>query len=243
MFKSLDLSLIVEFILMFYRDKPIDWLLDHIMWVKVCNPEKDAKHCDRQKANLRIRFKPSLFQHVGTHSSLAGKIQKLKDKDFGKQTVHKGHANPLAEVTTSLKTYQHFTLEKAYLGEDFFWAFTPVAGDFIRIRFFTPVRIERYFFRSGNIEHPGDKLFNTTVEVLPFDNIQSEKEALKEEKERTPKYQRTEDGFIRIGQFQNGIAEGEVEASFGPLEAMRLSVLTDSPVWVILSEIFIKKAE
>lgn len=123
MFKSLDLSLIVEFILMFYRDKPIDWLLDHILWVKVCNPEKDAvsgaekvwgrwsstamalptpahlsvrsglqealtvarcprlpsqKHCDRQKANLRIRFKPSLFQHVGTHSSLAGKIQKLK---------------------------------------------------------------------------------------------------------------------------------------------------------------------
>jgi len=119
----------------------------------------------------------------------------FQDKDFGKQTLHKGHANPLAEVTTSLKTYQHFTLEKAYLGEDFFWAFTPVAGDFIRIRFFTPVRIERsvparemsagrlqsfelivclslvfrYFFRSGNIEHPGDKLFNTSVEVLPFD--------------------------------------------------------------------------
>uniref|UniRef100_A0A3B4XQQ2 Alpha-1,3-mannosyl-glycoprotein 4-beta-N-acetylglucosaminyltransferase B n=1 Tax=Seriola lalandi dorsalis TaxID=1841481 RepID=A0A3B4XQQ2_SERLL len=243
MFKSLDLSLIVEFMLMFYKDKPIDWLLDHIMWVKVCNPEKDAKHCDRQKANLRIRFKPSLFQHVGTHSSLAGKIQKLKDKDFGKQTLHKGHANPLAEVTTSLKTYQHFTLEKAYLGEDFFWAFTPVAGDFIRIRFFTPVRIERYFFRSGNIEHPGDKLFNTSVEVLPFDNIQAEKEALTEGREKTPKYHRTEDGFIRIGTFQNGIAEGEVDPTFGPLEAMRLSVLTDSPVWVILSEIFIKKAE
>uniref|UniRef100_A0A8C1ST19 Alpha-1,3-mannosyl-glycoprotein 4-beta-N-acetylglucosaminyltransferase B n=1 Tax=Cyprinus carpio TaxID=7962 RepID=A0A8C1ST19_CYPCA len=243
MFKSLDLPLIVEFMLMFYKDKPIDWLLDHIMWVKVCNPEKDAKHCDRQKANLRIRFKPSLFQHVGTHSSLAGKIQKLKDKDFGKQTLHKGHANPLAEVTTSLKTYQHFTLEKAYLGEDFFWAFTPVAGDFIRIRFFTPVRVERYFFRSGNIEHPGDNIFNTTVEVLPFDNIQSEKEALKEGREKTPKYQRTEDGFVRIGKFDNGIAEGEVDASFGPLEALRLSVRTDSPVWVILSEIFIKKAE
>uniref|UniRef100_A0A8C6KBT5 Alpha-1,3-mannosyl-glycoprotein 4-beta-N-acetylglucosaminyltransferase B n=1 Tax=Nothobranchius furzeri TaxID=105023 RepID=A0A8C6KBT5_NOTFU len=237
MFKSLDLSLIVEFMLMFYKDKPIDWLLDHIMWVKVCNPEKDAKHCDRQKANLRIRFKPSLFQHVGTHSSLAGKIQKLKDKDFGKQTLHKGHANPLAEVTTSLKTYQHFTLEKAYAGEDFFWAFTPVAGDFIRIRFFTPVRIERFFFRSGNIEHPGDKLFNTSVEVLPFDNIQAEKEALTEGREKTPKYHRTDDGFIRIGKFQSGIAEGEVDPSFGPLEAMRLSVVTDSPVWVILSEV------
>lgn len=41
-------------------------------------PSTLQKHCDRQKANLRIRFKPSLFQHVGTHSSLAGKIQKLK---------------------------------------------------------------------------------------------------------------------------------------------------------------------
>uniref|UniRef100_A0A8C3E7N0 Alpha-1,3-mannosyl-glycoprotein 4-beta-N-acetylglucosaminyltransferase B n=1 Tax=Corvus moneduloides TaxID=1196302 RepID=A0A8C3E7N0_CORMO len=287
MFKSLDLSLIVEFILMFYKDKPIDWLLDHILWVKVCNPEKDAKHCDRQKANLRIRFKPSLFQHVGTHSSLAGKIQKLKngsdmhqeslrdfkpwnlswtpilsaspwsrqvtsknllmhlgeDKDFGKQALRKEHVNPPAEVSTSLKTYQHFTLEKAYLREDFFWAFTPTAGDFIRFRFFKPLRIERFFFRSGNIEHPEDKLFNTTVEVLPFDSLQSDKEALQEGRGAVVKYRRTADGYIQIGSFSKGIAEGEVDPSFGPLEAIRLSIQTDSPVWIILSEIFIKKAE
>ena len=138
------------------------------------------KHCDRQKANLRIRFKPSLFQHVGTHSSLAGKIQKLKDKDFGKHALRMEHVNPPAEVSTSLKTYQHFTLEKAYLHEDFFWAFTPSAGDFIRFCFFQPLQLERFFFRSGNIEHPEDKLFNTSVEVLPFDNPQSDKEALQE---------------------------------------------------------------
>ncbi|XP_011370276.1 alpha-1,3-mannosyl-glycoprotein 4-beta-N-acetylglucosaminyltransferase B isoform X2 [Pteropus vampyrus] len=272
MFKSLDLSLIVEFILMFYRDKPIDWLLDHILWVKVCNPEKDAKHCDRQKANLRIRFKPSLFQHVGTHSSLAGKIQKLKDKDFGKQALRKEHVNPPAEVSTSLKTYQHFTLEKAYLREDFFWAFTPAAGDFIRFRFFQPLRLERFFFRSGNIEHPEDKLFNTSVEVLPFDNPQSDKEALQEGHVATLRYPRSPDGYLQIGEccwqaevwgqaglskdlgvssqcrpppgsFYKGVAEGEVDPAFGPLEALRLSIQTDSPVWVILSEIFLKKAD
>ncbi|KAJ6667895.1 hypothetical protein lerEdw1_016216 [Lerista edwardsae] len=237
MFKSLDLSLIVEFLLMFYKDKPIDWLLDHILWVKVCNPEKDAKHCDRQKANLRIRFKPSLFQHVGTHSSLAGKIQKLKDKDFGKQALRKEHVNPPAEVSTSLKTYQHFSLEKAYLREDFFWAFTPTAGDFVRFRFFKPLRIERFFFRSGNIEHPEDKLFNTTVEVLPFDSLQSDKEALQEGRATAFKYQRTSDGYIQIGSFSKGIAEGEVDPSFGPLEAIRLTIQTDSPVWIILSEV------
>ncbi|XP_036703892.1 alpha-1,3-mannosyl-glycoprotein 4-beta-N-acetylglucosaminyltransferase B isoform X4 [Balaenoptera musculus] len=243
MFKSLDLSVIVEFILMFYRDKPIDWLLDHILWVKVCNPEKDAKHCDRQKANLRIRFKPSLFQHVGTHSSLAGKIQKLKDKDFGKQALRKEHVNPPAEVSTSLKTYQHFTLEKAYLREDFFWAFTPAAGDFIRFRFFQPLRLERFFFRSGNIEHPEDKLFNTSVEVLPFDNPQSDKEALQEGRSATLQYPRSSDGYLQIGSFYKGVAQGEVDPAFGPLEALRLSIQTDSPVWVILSEIFLKKAD
>uniref|UniRef100_A0A452IFJ3 Uncharacterized protein n=1 Tax=Gopherus agassizii TaxID=38772 RepID=A0A452IFJ3_9SAUR len=201
MFKSLDLSLIVEFILMFYKDKPIDWLLDHILWVKVCNPEKDA------------------------------------DKDFGKQALRKEHVNPPAEVSTSLKTYQHFTLEKAYLREDFFWAFTPMAGDFIRFRFFKPLRIERFFFRSGNIEHPEDKLFNTTVEVLPFDSLQSDKEALQEGRGTAFKYHRTSDGYIQIGSFSKGVAEGEVDPSFGPLEAIRLVIQTDSPVWIILSEV------
>lgn len=42
LFKTPDLTLIIEFLIMFYKDKPIDWLLDHILWVKVCNPEKDA---------------------------------------------------------------------------------------------------------------------------------------------------------------------------------------------------------
>lgn len=105
--------------------------------------------------------------------------------------------------------------------------------------------VSRFFFRSGNIEHPGDKLFNTSVEVLPFDvsptfchllldlhphlhlhlqpgvrcqrgggqrskvklcvcvcvqNIQAEKEALTDGREKTPQYQRTEDGFIRVGE-------------------------------------------
>lgn len=41
MFRARDLPMIAEFFLMFHKDKPIDWLLDHILWVKACNPEKD----------------------------------------------------------------------------------------------------------------------------------------------------------------------------------------------------------
>ena len=77
LFKSRDLPIITEFFLMFHQDKPIDWLLDHLLYVKVCNPERDTKHCQRSIGELRRRFKPSLFQHIGRHSSLKGKVQKL----------------------------------------------------------------------------------------------------------------------------------------------------------------------
>nr|XP_008530517.1 PREDICTED: alpha-1,3-mannosyl-glycoprotein 4-beta-N-acetylglucosaminyltransferase A isoform X2 [Equus przewalskii] len=235
MFQAPDLTLIVEFIFMFYKEKPIDWLLDHILWVKVCNPEKDAKHCDRQKANLRIRFRPSLFQHVGLHSSLTGKIQKLTDKDYMKPLLLKIHVNPPAEVSTSLKVYQGHTLEKTYMGEDFFWAVTPVAGDYILFKFDKPVNVESYLFHSGNQEHPGDILLNTTVEVLPFKS-----EGLEISKETKDK--RLEDGYFRIGKFENGVAEGMVDPNLNPISAFRLSVVQNSAVWAILNEIHIKKA-
>uniref|UniRef100_A0A3Q3CGD7 Alpha-1,3-mannosyl-glycoprotein 4-beta-N-acetylglucosaminyltransferase A n=1 Tax=Haplochromis burtoni TaxID=8153 RepID=A0A3Q3CGD7_HAPBU len=228
MFQAPDLNLIVEFIFMFYKEKPIDWLLDHILWVKVCNPEKDAKHCERQKSSLRVRFRPSLFQHVGLHSSLAGKIQKLTDKDFLKPLLHKMHVNPPAEVSTSMKVYQGHTLEKTYLGEDFFWAITPTAGDYILFKFDRPVSIERFLFRSGNQEHPGDKIENTTVEILPVSESGLQTK---------DKYKRTEDRFYRIGQFEKGVAEGAVDPSLNPVVALRLSVLKDSAVWAILSEV------
>ncbi|XP_063504559.1 alpha-1,3-mannosyl-glycoprotein 4-beta-N-acetylglucosaminyltransferase A isoform X3 [Pongo pygmaeus] len=199
MFQAPDLTLIVEFIFMFYKEKPIDWLLDHILWVKVCNPEKDA------------------------------------DKDYMKPLLLKIHVNPPAEVSTSLKVYQGHTLEKTYMGEDFFWAITPIAGDYILFKFDKPVNVESYLFHSGNQEHPGDILLNTTVEVLPFKS-----EGLEISKETKDK--RLEDGYFRIGKFENGVAEGMVDPSLNPISAFRLSVIQNSAVWAILNEIHIKKA-
>lgn len=42
------------------------------------------------------------------------------------------------------QVYQGHTLEKTYLGEDFFWAITPTAGDYVLFKFDRPVSIERY---------------------------------------------------------------------------------------------------
>lgn len=167
MFRTSDLPTITEFFLMFHKDKPVDWLLDHILWVKICNPEKDAKHCNEQKALLKQQYKPSLFQHVGLHSSLHGKIQPLKDKAFENQKLYQPHNNPAAELSSSLTHYQQHSLERAYKGLDFFWALTPSQNDYILFRFPQPIHISGYLFHSGNIETGTDKFHNTTVEVLP----------------------------------------------------------------------------
>ncbi|XP_037635889.1 alpha-1,3-mannosyl-glycoprotein 4-beta-N-acetylglucosaminyltransferase B [Sebastes umbrosus] len=235
MFRTRDLPMIAEFFLMFHRDKPIDWLLDHILWVKVCNPEKDAKHCNEQKALLKQRYKPSLFQHVGLHSSLPGKLQHLKDKDFGKQSLFKAHSNPAAELSSSMKHYQQHSLARAYTGEDFFWALTPIKDDYILFTFTQPIHIYRYLFRSGNIETSGDKFNNTTVEVLPSNAAAGDRLVAS-----SSSYKESDNGFIIIGAFEDGKAEGEVEEVLQPISALRLVVHSDADVWALLSEILIK---
>ncbi|GBO41604.1 Alpha-1,3-mannosyl-glycoprotein 4-beta-N-acetylglucosaminyltransferase B, partial [Araneus ventricosus] len=77
MFKAVDLSKLVTFFTIFHNDKPVDWLLDHMIQTKVCRFDRDSKDCRKQKDNVWIHYRPSLFQHVGTHSSLKGKVQKL----------------------------------------------------------------------------------------------------------------------------------------------------------------------
>ncbi|XP_062379998.1 alpha-1,3-mannosyl-glycoprotein 4-beta-N-acetylglucosaminyltransferase B-like [Sardina pilchardus] len=236
LFRASDLPMIVEFFLMFHKDKPIDWLLDHILWVKVCNPEKSTADCNKQKDKMKRRHKPSLFQHVGLHSSLPGKIQKLKDKDFGKQPLFVPHVNPAAELSGSLKHYQSHTLRRAYQGQDFFWGLTPVAGDYILIRFHQPQRVQGYLFRSGNIETNGDRFSNTTVEV----QLRNSSVVERVQNQELPQYQPSTDGFVVVGSFVKGVAQGTLDAAVREVTAMRLMVHTDSDVWVLLSEIFIK---
>ncbi|XP_057582936.1 alpha-1,3-mannosyl-glycoprotein 4-beta-N-acetylglucosaminyltransferase-like protein MGAT4D [Hippopotamus amphibius kiboko] len=82
LFKSEDLTDFVRFFLMFYKDKPIDLLLGDIFQVKMCNPGETLKECTERNKHIRIRYKPSLFQHVGIQSSFPGKEQYLKSPGF-----------------------------------------------------------------------------------------------------------------------------------------------------------------
>uniref|UniRef100_A0A8C0CBW1 MGAT4 family member D n=1 Tax=Balaenoptera musculus TaxID=9771 RepID=A0A8C0CBW1_BALMU len=78
LFKSEDLIDFVHFFLMFYKDKPIDLLLGDFQ-VKMCNPGETLEKCTERNKHIRIRYKPSLFQHVGIQSSFPGREQYFKE--------------------------------------------------------------------------------------------------------------------------------------------------------------------
>jgi alpha-1,3-mannosylglycoprotein beta-1,4-N-acetylglucosaminyltransferase A/B len=46
-------------------------------------------------------------------------------------------------VSSSIKIYQHFSIDRAYLGETFFWGLVPEQGDVVMIKFQPPIRIEK----------------------------------------------------------------------------------------------------
>ncbi|XP_065058863.1 alpha-1,3-mannosyl-glycoprotein 4-beta-N-acetylglucosaminyltransferase B-like isoform X2 [Rhopilema esculentum] len=251
LFKSSDLSVMVDFFLMFYKDKPVDWLLDHILWVKVCNPEKDGKHCNLQKQRLKIRFKPSLFQHVGKVSSLKGKRQALVDKDFKNEPMFQAHLNPKAIVKTSFETYQRYTAEAAYLGQTFFWALTPHAGEVLRFCFKKPTIVDRFKFKTGMVDHPGDLLVNATVEVLTqaqkekADSLKKQVTAAEisnlQDKESYIQNEYNRDIYIEVGRFSaNGLAANKVPDNIGAIAELRIRVVDHkNENWVALSEIHI----
>lgn len=112
-----------------------------------------------------------------------------QDNQFGKVTLFYGHLNPDATVETQIKPYKQYTLLKAYKGESFFWGLLPQPGDHLRFKFTNPIFIKKYLFRSGNVEHPSDRFYNTTVEALPVGTSSINRNANNV----------TEDGYVVIG--------------------------------------------
>lgn len=231
MFSSSSLPLLIQFLLSFYNDKPGDWLLDNVIQTKVCKLDQDFKKCQKEKQVLWIHYKPSLFQHIGTHSSLKGKVQKLKDKQFGKVSLFTPHRNPNAVLETKIKHYKQYSLTRAYRGETFYWGLVPQPGDYIVFRFKPPVELSGFKFVSGNAEHPSDRFDETTVEIM-----------LKKDPTESLEYQKNNDGFYVVGHFnENGVAEGDLDVEkLGKIKELRLLVSKSHENWAILSEIFLR---
>ncbi|VDK76942.1 unnamed protein product [Litomosoides sigmodontis] len=219
LFRTSDLTLLLQFIAMFHRQKPVDWLLDLLFVNRYCHPEKSAKHCAQIAKRHRIRHRPPLFQHIGIHSSLAGKVQKLKERDFGKAQLYIPHRNnPPAKITTTLKTYMLFDIENAYAGNNYYWAFAPVAQDYILFEFYSAITLIGIIVRTGNPEHQYDILNESTEVLLRKVN---------------------EDNFISIAHFNE---RGTVRVDFAEgikVTSLKIEIHETSSNWLIINEMSI----
>ena len=83
LFKSEDLRQFITHALLFFEDKPIDWIFQDFFKEKICAPTDDPKVC-RKRVDMSIykKFHRSQFRHVGAISSLGGKVQELFDFKF-----------------------------------------------------------------------------------------------------------------------------------------------------------------
>nr|XP_013189310.1 unnamed protein product [Amyelois transitella] len=218
LFRSADLIRFITYVQLFYNNLPIDWLLESYLADKVCTIDKTSKACGKNKEMIRPKYKTSLFQHIGLYSSLKGKIQKVKDSHFGTVPTFYPHSNPPATAKTTIPEHSDHTLQRAYDGHTYFWGVKPKKGDTMDFTFNKPTVIEKYTFRSGNVEHVSDKITECAVDLLSVNG-----------------------SYIHIGFFDEfGLADGEVKKDTGPLTSVRLRFLKDSAYWVILSEIELK---
>jgi len=244
LFRSADLPWLVQFFIMFYNDQPVDWMLEYFLRSKICKLDQDVKKCRREVSTVWLHYKPSLFQHIGTHSSLKGKVQKLKDRQFGRVQLFTPHKNPRAVIESPIKHYKHYSLERLYRGDTFFWGLVPQAGDKVLFKFQPPVVLESFKIVTGNVEHPSDRLVNTSCEVQLQDPSPLARKASGLSAKLTPSglsAKPTRDGFYVVGTFNHlGVCEGTLGSQVGAIQAFRLNILSSTDNWAILSEIFFK---
>lgn len=207
LYQSKDLPILARFLYNFYQEMPCDFLLSHFH--KLLMQDKV------------IRFRPSLFQHMGTYSSFRGTHNRLKDEDFIEEVAD----NPPADVRTNIETFETNTAEKAYSQDlGYFWGVSPIGSEnYFLVVFHEPVRISRVQIRTGS--DGKDQLISADVELG--------KTLVKTESAVDCS------GFHKLGSLQNGhFNDPDVQKRVpATVACLRIQVTAPQPDWVIINRI------
>lgn len=133
LYNSKELPRLAHFLFLFYQEMPCDFLLSHFRTLLT--------------QDKVIRFRPSLFQHMGTYSSFQGTYNRLKDDDFHDNPAD----NPPATVYTDIGIFENYNPDEAYSqGGSYFWGKTPInVGNFFLVAFEKPVIPSRIVIQTG----------------------------------------------------------------------------------------------
>ncbi|XP_015263674.1 PREDICTED: alpha-1,3-mannosyl-glycoprotein 4-beta-N-acetylglucosaminyltransferase C-like, partial [Gekko japonicus] len=211
LYHSSDLPQLSRFLLLFYQEMPCDWLLGHF---RLLLTQREV-----------IRFKPSLFQHIGLYSSFQGSANKLKDEDFEEDPAALPD-NPPADMVTDIASFENYSPNKAYSNtEEYFWGKAPSAGNSFTIVFKQPARVLRIQIQTGSEKHHEDYLQAGHVELGT---------------------QKKSDGkgcnmYTSIGLFEKGNfnRQGLENTTASAPECIRIVITQDQSEWLIIRSISI----
>ncbi|KAK4319557.1 hypothetical protein Pmani_009501 [Petrolisthes manimaculis] len=218
--RSSDLDRLASFLVSFYREHPVDLLINH--WVSLMAPEKPPR-------NRPTRRVPGLFQHIGVHSTLANKTQSLKDNTFSLVKRRFSHVNPTADVVTTIRQYKAYLAEHAYSSAPgMFWG-VPKPGDTFDILFPEPLRVNRIVVLTGATinKKVRDRLMDGSLEAsTTFIKMDTPKRA-------------TCKNFHVIQNFKNGELDAIGLLSKFPvgIQCLRVLVGAKQKSWVAITEV------
>ena len=218
LYHSDHLSNLADMLLMFSHSQPVDFTF---LYFNILMGQWDRKIS-----------KPTLFQHMGYHSSLTEKVQPLKDRyyDFGNK-IFNGD-NPNATIRTTLKVIAEFPPDLAYSKQPgYFWSGAAAnEGDTFTVIFEEPQIVTSCIIHTGSFGHPGDIVENGVLEGSS---------TLSENNENCL-------NFVVLDNFEKGaINATDIKSKMGLFKLKCLQIrLTKSQVpWIIIRElaVFLQK--
>ena len=169
-----DLLSFASYLLLFYSNQPCDWLVYDYGRSLVCYYGLDSESCTSLLNKIYTVYKPSLFQHMGTVSSLPGKTMDAKDPLFNDGLVMPFktpiYSNPPAKINSTFSIHEYYTADMLYEGKGYLWSNKIFEGDSIVVEFLQPQTLTGINIRSGSVEHPQDILQHGVVEFKSQEN-------------------------------------------------------------------------
>ncbi|KJE93289.1 hypothetical protein CAOG_04096 [Capsaspora owczarzaki ATCC 30864] len=157
LFRDTELLEMAAMFRFYHYDQPVDYLMTYFIQIKT--------------QGSRLLTKYALFQHIGTQSTLPGKIQRLTDPSFRQDGETGGiddsvndalpmdrrnwPRNPPAVIKTNIDHYSNFDPRPWYNNRRVFWA--PVhKGSYFIVQFNMPLKISQVLIHTSHPTKPAD---------------------------------------------------------------------------------------
>lgn len=217
-----------RYLLMFYDEQPVDWLVIHF---------RDSM--SQFKSFIRT---PTLFQHLGVQSSLSikninhgnhSKNSTLLDDFFVPFQVDIEKANPPANITRDIEQFKAYDFNTLYRNREKavpFWGVNIKGGQSITLVFHKPFLLQRLLITTGSCGMPQDILESGRVEISGI----------------PPQGSKNKCGqFTKLASFHNGKIDLQnlSERVQSKINCLRILVTGSQKNWLIMRHFYVIPAE